>query len=202
MPADAAEVERADREDEALERPVLHPVPDPGRRVRLLGVDPEDVVDVVAPEVDHLADGVDLRLVRRLGLVEDRRRVERRAPRPGEELGGSEEDGRALVPRHPRPVVVRGVCGCDRLLDVLRTTLGDVGEDVGLAVRHHGLEGLVGVDVLAADDHRDGDPLALHLSQPSLELGAFGRAGGVGLDGLVVVQGRFEEAVCAHARRL
>ena len=99
--ADAAEVERADREDEALERPVLHPVPDPGGRVRLLGVDPEDVVDVVAPEVDHLADGVDLRLVRRLGLVEDRRSVQRRAPRPGKELGGSKEDGGALVPRHP-----------------------------------------------------------------------------------------------------
>ena len=128
--ADAREVERADREDEALERPVLHPVPDAGGRVRLLRIDPQDVVDVVAPEVAHLADRVDLGLVRSLRLVEHRRRVQRRAPRPRQELGRAEEDRRSLVPGHARPVVVGGVRGGDRLLDVLRTALRDVREDV------------------------------------------------------------------------
>ena len=39
---------------------------------------------------------------------------------------------------------------------------------------------------------------ALHRLEPGLQLGALGRAGGVGDDGLVVVVGRGEEAVCAH----
>ena len=38
--ADRREVERADREHEALQRPVLHAVPDAGRGERLLLVDP------------------------------------------------------------------------------------------------------------------------------------------------------------------
>ena len=160
VPADAAEVEGADREDEALEWPVLQAVPDPGRRVRLLRVDAQHEVDVVAPEVDHLAHGVDLGLVRGLRLVQHRGRVQRGAPWPGEELGRAEEHRRALVPRHPRPVGVRRVGGGDRLLDMLGASLGDVGEDVALAVRHDRLEGLVRVDVLAADDHRNRDALA------------------------------------------
>ena len=63
-------------------------------------------------------------------------------PRPGEELGGAEEDRRALVPRHARPVGVRRAGGVDRLLDVLGAALRDVGEDVALPVRHDRLERL------------------------------------------------------------
>ena len=196
--SDAREVEGADREDEPFERPVLHAVPDAGRRVRLLRVDPRDVVGVEAPEVDHLAHGVDLRLVRGLRLVEHRRRVQRRAPGPGEELGRAQEDRRALVPGSARPVRVRFARGVDGLLDVLGAALADVGQDVALAMRHHRLERLVGVDVLAADDEGDADALALHLAQASLQLGALGGAGCVGLDGLVDRRGRAEDSVGAH----
>ena len=120
------------------------------------------------------------------------------APRAGEELGGAQEDRCPLVPRHPRPLGVRGRRGVDRLLDVLGAALRDVGEDVALAMGLHRLERRVRVDVLATDDHRDRDPLALHLVQAELEGGALRRAGRVGPDGLVVVLGRGEDAVCAH----
>ena len=70
--ADGREVERADGEDEALERAVLQPVPDARRRHGLLRVDARQVVGVEAPEVDQLGGGVDLGLVRGLRLVEHR----------------------------------------------------------------------------------------------------------------------------------
>ena len=114
--ADRGEVERRDREHEALERPVLHAVPDARRRDRLLGVDPRHELDVEAEEVDQLAGGVDLGLVRGLRLAEHRGRVERVAPRAGEQLGGAEEDGGAVLPRPARPVLPRGRGGVDRLL--------------------------------------------------------------------------------------
>ena len=151
--ADRGEVERRHREHEALERPVLHAVPDAGRRDRLLGVDPRHVLDVEAEEVDQLARGVDLGLVRGLRLAEHRGRVERVAPRAGEQLGGAEEDGGAVLPRPARPVLPRRRGGVDRLLHVLGARLVDVGEDVLLVVRHHGRARVAGRDVLAADDH-------------------------------------------------
>src|SRR2546422_6493627 len=46
----------------------VHVVPDPGRRQRLLGVEALGVVHVEAKEIDQLARGVDLRLMRRLRL--------------------------------------------------------------------------------------------------------------------------------------
>ena len=70
--ADRGEVERRDRVDESLERPVLHPVPHPRRGDRLLGVDPLGEMGVEPEEVDHLAGGVDVRLEDRLALAEHR----------------------------------------------------------------------------------------------------------------------------------
>ncbi len=134
--ADRREVERRDREDEALERPVLEPVPDARRGDRLLLVDARHELDVEAPEVDELAGGVDLRLVRGLRLAEHRRGVERLPPRAGEQLGGAEEDGGALLPRRARPVLPRVGRGGDRALDLGRAALVDVGEDVRALVRH------------------------------------------------------------------
>ena len=111
--ADRGEVEGRDGEDEALERPVLHPVPHALARDRLLLVDPRHELDVEAVEVDHLAGRVDLGLVRGLRLAEHRRGVERRAPRAGQELGCAEEDRGALLPgagatSPPRPRRRRG----------------------------------------------------------------------------------------------
>ena len=79
-----------------------------------------------------------------------------------------------------------------------RAALGDVREDVALAVGHDGLEGLVRLDVLPADDERDLEALALHLAEPVLQLLALGRAGRVGLDRLVDGRRWREDARGAH----
>ena len=184
--ADRGEVERRDGEDEALERPVLHPVPHALARDRLLLVDPRHELDVEAVEVDHLAGRVDLGLVRGLRLAEHRRGVERRAPRAGQELGGAEEDCGALLPgagatSPPRPRRLRR----SRLLDLRLPALVGVGEDVALLVRHHDLGRLAGRDVLAADHERQLDALGLHLVEPAAQLLPLGRAGRVLLDRFV-----------------
>ena len=121
--ADRGEVERRHREHEALERPVLQPVPHARRGDRLLLVDARHVLDVEAPEVDQLAGGVDLGLVCRLRLAEHRRGVERLPPRAGEELGGTKQDRRALLPGRARPVLPRVGRSRDRALDLLRAAL-------------------------------------------------------------------------------
>ena len=95
---DGREVERGDGVDEALERAVVAAVPQAaGVGRRLLLDDLAGEVDVEAPEVDELAGGVDLGLVGRLALPEHRRGVDPRPPRPGEQVGGLEEDRGAVV---------------------------------------------------------------------------------------------------------
>jgi hypothetical protein len=168
--ADGGEVERRDREDEALERPVLHSVPDTLRGDRLLLVDTRHELDVEAVEVDHLAGRVDLGLVGCLRLAEHGRGVERRAPRPREQLGGAQEDRGALLPGHPRPVFPGFRRGFDCTLDFARSSLVDVGEHVATPVRHDDLGRLARRDVLAADHERHLDSLALHLVEAALEL--------------------------------
>ena len=196
--ADRREVERRHGEDEALERAVLHPVPGAWRRVRLFLVDARHELDVEAPEVGQLAGGVDLRLVRRLRLAEHRRRVQGRPPRPREQLGRAKEDRRPLLPGHAVPVVA-GLAGrCDRLFNLRGAAGVDVGENVIFSVRHHGLEGLTRLHVLAADHERDLDPLALELAQSLLQLGALRRARSVVLDGLVPGLRRQRDRGTAH----
>src|SRR5204863_2149946 len=104
-----------------------------------------------------------------------------------------------FLPGRARPVVPGLARGVDRLLHVLRAALVHVGEDVILVVRHDGLEGLARPDLLAADDERDLDPLALHLGEPLPQLLALGRAGAVVADGLVPRLGKLEDARRAHA---
>src|SRR5215469_15110735 len=76
VPGDRGEVERSYGQNEAFERPVFHPVPCAGAGLWLLFEQPAGEVDVVAPEVDQLAGGVDFGLVHRLGLAQDRGRVD------------------------------------------------------------------------------------------------------------------------------
>ena len=166
--ADRGEVERRHREDEAFERAVLQPVPDAGRGDGLLLVDARHVADVEAPEVGELAGGVDLRLVRGLRLAEHRRGVERGAPRAGEQVGRAKQHGRALFPRRARPVVPRGGGRVDRLLHVRGVALRHLRQDVSLVVRHHLVERLGELDVLAADHERYLDLLPGELRQPDL----------------------------------
>ncbi len=153
---------------------------------------------VEAPEVDELARGVDLGLVRRLGLAEHRGRVERHPPRAGEQLGCTQEDGGALLPGSARPVVPGVPGGLDRLLDLVWAALVHVGEDVARAVGHHNLGGLAGADLLAADHERQVDALGFELVELRLQLAALGRAGRVLVDGLVHRLGQAEDAGRAH----
>ena len=167
--ADSCEVERADGEDEALQRAVLQAVPHARRRNGLLGIDSRQVIGVEAPEVDQLGNRVDLRLVRGLRLVEHGGGVQRRAPGAGEQLSGAEENGDALLPRRPRPLGPGSGGGLDRLRHLRLAALVDVREHVRLPVRQDGLERLAGADVLAADHARDLDPLVLHRREPRLQ---------------------------------
>ena len=197
--ADGREVEGADGEHEALQRPVLHAVPDAGRRLGLLRVDANEVVRVEAPEVDQLAGGVDLGLMHRLRLVEHRGRGERRAPRAGEQLRRADEHRDALLPRRARPLAPGLGGGGDRLLHFGGAALVDVCEHVLLAMWHHRLERVAAANVLTADHAGNLHPLRLHLLQAAFQLCALGTAGLVLADRLVERSGRPEDPVDAHA---
>ena len=115
--ADGGEVERRDRVDESLEAAIVELVPHRVVGDRLLAVQLLRVGGVVAPEVDQLARRIDLGLKHRLRLAQHRRRIQRRPPRRGQQLGGLEEDRRAILPRPCGPVVPRGERRVDGLLD-------------------------------------------------------------------------------------
>ena len=192
---DAREVERGDGEDEPFERAVLDLVPLAGRRERLVLVDLPHEVDVVAEEVDQLAGGVDLGLERVLALAEHGGGVERVAPRAFEEVGGAEEDGGAVVPVHPHPVVPGLDGGFDGAVHLGLAALVLDAEDAAVLVRGDDLGRAPGLDALAADHGGDVDRLLAHLHEAGAERGALGAAGGVGADGLVDGDGRGEDGV-------
>ena len=183
--ADGGEVERSHRVDEALEGAVLELVPDGMVRDRLLVVDLLRVPRVEPPEIDQLAGGVDLGLEDRLRLAEHRRRVEGRAPGGGEQLGGLQDDRRAVFPGPRRPFLVRFARGRDRLLDVLAGGLVPLGQNVAVVVRHDGRGGRAAADLLAPDAEGDLDPLRGHGLEPRLQLQPLRRARPVALDRLV-----------------
>ena len=120
LPRDRREVERRDRVDEPLERPVLQSVPHRVAADRLLLVELLRVVRIEPPEVDHLRRRVDLRLEHVLRLPQHRRRVQRGAPGRRQQFRGAKEHRRALVPGPARPLAARLERRRDRLLDVLR----------------------------------------------------------------------------------
>ena len=178
--ADRREVERRDGVDEPFEVAVLHLVPHAGAAHRLLVVELLREPGVEPPEVDHLGGGVDLGLERRLRLAEHRRRVDRRAPCRRQQLGGAENDGRAVFPRPARPLAARLGCRGDRLLHVLWPGLVVLRQHVLVVVRHDRLLDLAGANFLAADDERNVDLLGRHRFQARFELGPLRRARRVG----------------------
>ncbi len=137
-----------------------------------------------------------------LRLSEHRRRVQRVAPRPREELGGAQKHSGTLLPRPARPVLPRLGGRVDRLLHVVGRPLVHVGEDVILVVRHHGGLQVAGRDVLTVDHERDLDPLVSHLLEAPLEPLALGRPGRVAADRLVHRHGWAEDRVRGHGRTL
>ena len=136
--------------------------------------------------------------MRGLRLAEHRGRIERLPPRAGEELGGAEDDGGAIFPRRPRPVLPRVGRGGDRAIDLGGAALVDVGEHVVALVRHDCFERVAGLDFLAADHERDLEALAGELVEAAAELVALGAAGLVAEHRLVVGLGNAEDAVGAH----
>ncbi len=115
---DRCKVERGDSEDKAFERAILRAVPESRWAHRLVFVDVDHELDVVAQEVGKLTDRVNLRLIDVLRLSEHRDRVDARAPRSGDEVGRLQEDRRAVLPVHPTPLLPRGKRSVDRLIDV------------------------------------------------------------------------------------
>jgi hypothetical protein len=165
---------------------VVHPVPHAWGRRRLLGEDLAGEVHVEAPEVDQLARRVDLRLVGRLALPEHRRGVQRLPPRPGEQVGGLEEDGRAVVEGELRPAGCGFLGTADGLLGVAVRGVRRRPEDGGVPVRLDDLELLPrGHPLLPADGGGQVELLGGQLGQPRLQRRALGRARGVVQDRLV-----------------
>ena len=184
--ADRREVERRDGVDEPFERPVIHPVPHAGGRLGLLPVDLVREMHVVAEEVDQLAGAVDLGLECRLALAQHGGGVDDLTVRGGEQVGGLEEDGGAILEAPVRPVPLgldRGLGGrCDRR----RVGLMHLGEHAAMAVRRDHVVRVSGADLPAAHDHRDVHRLGRHGAQRGLERGPLGSAGRVGQHRLVV----------------
>jgi hypothetical protein len=152
-------------------------------------------VDVEAEEVDELAGRVDLGLVRGLALAEHGGGVEQRAVARGEQLRGLEEDAGARGPGQARPARAGLGGGVDGRVDVLVAALVRAREEEILAVRGAHVEEAAGLDLAAADEHRDLDRLGGHVRERGLEGGALGRPRGVREDGLVGRSGRRDDGV-------
>ena len=169
---DRGEVERGDGQHEALERAVLHPVPDAGRRFRLLAEDLPGVVDVVTPEVDQLAGRVDLRLVGRLGLAEDGGGVDGGTPRPGQQFGRLEEDRGPVVEVQRAPAGGRLLGRVDRGGHVHVGGVAVLAEDVFGVVRlDHVDQVALGHLLAAADGHGEFGLLAGEFLDLALQRG-------------------------------
>jgi hypothetical protein len=112
-------------------------------------------VHVETPEVDELAGGVDLGLVRGLALPQHRRRVEPSAPRTGEQVRGLQEDRCSRLERRARPVMARIERRRDRLLHVVGVRFAPGADDGLTIVRLHEGERFAARDAtFAADRHR------------------------------------------------
>jgi hypothetical protein len=86
----------------------------------------------------------------------------------------------------------------DSALHLGRASLVDVGKHVAAPVRHHRLERVAGLDVLAADHERDLEALRGELVEATSKLVALERAGLVPEHRLVVRFGDTEDAVGTH----
>ncbi len=74
------------------------------------------------------------------------------AIRPGEQVGGFQEDRGAVFPRHVRPGDLSFERGIDRQLDLGLGDLVVVTEHLLVVVRGADVDLLVGLDLLAVDD--------------------------------------------------
>jgi hypothetical protein len=193
---DRGAVERRDRVDETFERTVVGSVPDAlGVGHRLLREDLAGEMHVEAPEVGQLAGRVDLGLVRRLCLAQHGRRVDPGPPRAGQQVGGSQENGGAIIERHRAPVVRSGQRSPDRVDRVLLGGVGRRGQHPLVVERSDDLEGLSGRPPRGAADHCTELQRAVERPQCHGETLALGAAGSVVEHGLVDRQRRMGDGV-------
>ena len=147
---------------------------------RLLGQDLAGERDVEPPEVDELARRVDLGLIGALGLAQHRGGGQLLPPRPGQQVGGTQEHRSALVERRGFPLRLRGERGFHRLEGVGMGGVGQGAEPRGMPVRLDDVDGLAAAhSVFSADHMRKVDRLGGQRVKCGLETRAFRAAGGV-----------------------
>ncbi len=184
---DGGEVEGRDRVDEALQRPVVHPVPHAGGAAGLLGEDVPAVLDVEAPEVGELAGGVDLGLDGGLRLAEHGGGVEGGTPGAAEQVGGAQQHGGAVVVAEGAPAGGGLAGGLDGVGGVLLGGVAEGAEHVAVVVRLHDVDPPATAHPLfTADGERQLAGLGGQLGQLRLQLRALGGARRVGEDRFVL----------------
>ena len=158
-------------------------------------------MDVVPPEVDQLAGGVDLRLERRLGLAEHGGRVDGLPPGPGEQVSGPQEDRRPVVVGQRPPGRRRLQGSLDRGLDVLVGGVVQLPEYVLVVVRLDDVDGLAPAGPLApADRHGQLRALAGQFLDLLFKRGAFRASGRISPDWLVAGHRDIRDGI--HGRSL
>ena len=151
---DGGEVERGQREDEALEGTVFHAVDLVGTALGLDAVDFGSKSGVVAQEVDRLTCGVDLCLIEILALPEHTGGIDDRTVFAGQQVCNFQHDGGSDSPVQLSPLLVRVQSRLDGHPDLFGSGLVVCGQHMTVVVRHHYLAGVAGADFLSADDQR------------------------------------------------
>ena len=170
-------------------------VPDSRGGFRLLFVDLLGKGDIEAQKVDELAGGIDFRLEGTLAPGEHRPGIEFGPVFAGNQLGGLEEDGAALLPAKGLPL---SLCR-QRRIDG-HPHLGGPGfmvggEQVAVVVGHHHFAGCTGGDTLAVDDQRDLQGPGAGLGQGLFEPPSLRAVRGIGEDRFVCWGGNLDHAV-------
>ena len=166
---DGGEVERRDRVDEPLERPVLDAIPHSGSGDRLVLVQALGEVHVEPEEIDQLGRGIDFGLVRGLALAQHRGGVDRVAPRRGEQVRRLQDHTGPVFPRPGGPIPISLPRGLDGALGLFLPGHVPGCQHVPMLVRHHRLVRAAGPHLFTPDDQGELDLLALHLGQLRLE---------------------------------
>ena len=193
--ADGGEVEWGHREDEALQRAVVHPVPHVGIRDGLLAVDVLHELGVVAEEVGGLAGAVDLRLEGALGLPQHGGGVQDVTVLRGDQAGHLVEDGGAVLPGRGLPGLLGGQGRVDGQAHLGLACLVEGGQHMLVVMGADGPVASARADLLAADDERDLQLQVVLPLQLRLQQGPLPRSRGIGEDGLVVRLGQAEDGI-------
>ena len=156
---DRSEVERSDGENETFQGTIVHLIPRPGRRKRLIPVEAFGKVNVETKKVDGFADRVDFGLMCGLALIEHRRCVDLVASYRRQQFRGSEKYRGAIFKLPGGPFLCAlSAAWMACVASFLRRV--PCGEHVSVLVRHDGLRRFSRSDFLALDEQGYLDLLA------------------------------------------